>query len=207
MDGILAVQARIAAIRSVVAPVSAAPPLAAPTSAAAFEGHLSAALSELAPPAAATGPVTAPAAPRPPGSYGRLVPPAELAAHGNGRVPASALAELRTAEGHRLHAPAALQWDRLTTAATADGVTIGITDSYRSLASQEDVARRKGLYKDGGLAAVPGTSAHGWGLAVDVEVDDAGQRWLRANGHRFGFVEDTPREPWHWTFRPEPGTV
>lgn len=199
----LAVQARIAAIRAMVAPVPVAPARAPAAGAAAFEAHLSAALSELAPAPGEAAPVTASAVRRAPGSYGRLVPPADLAAYGNGLVPASVLVELRSAEGHRLHAPAARQWDRLTAAAAADGVTIGVTDSYRSLAAQEDVARRKGLYKDGGLAAVPGTSAHGWGLAVDVRVDDVGQRWLRANGHRFGFVEDTPREPWHWTFRPE----
>jgi LAS superfamily LD-carboxypeptidase LdcB len=65
------------------------------------------------------------------------------------------------------------------------------------------LAAAKGLYADGGLAAVPGTSNHGWGLAVDVDTDQAGaQQWMQANGHRFGFVEAVRREPWHWEFRP-----
>jgi hypothetical protein len=42
------------------------------------------------------------------------------------------------------------------------GVDIGVTDSYRSYDAQVDVARRKGLYSQGGLAATPGTSDHGW---------------------------------------------
>ncbi len=25
---------------------------------------------------------------------------------------------------------------------------------------------------------------------------------MRENGWRNGFVEDVPREPWHWTYRP-----
>ena len=62
---------------------------------------------------------------------------------------------------------------------------------------------RKGLYSEGGYGAVPGTSNHGWGLAVDADVTDpATLTWLRTNAHRFGFVEAVPREPWHWEFRP-----
>ena len=32
-----------------------------------------------------------------------------------------------------------------------------------------------GIYGQGGWAAVPGRSNHGWGMAVDVDMDDAGQ--------------------------------
>ena len=85
-------------------------------------------------------------------------------------------------------------------AAARDGVLIGVTDSYRSYAAQVDLARRKGLYQNGGLAAVPGTSQHGWGLAVDVDTNSRGTQWLRANAARFGFAT-IPREPWHWEFR------
>ena len=56
------------------------------------------------------------------------------------------------------------------------------------------------------LAAVPGTSNHGWALAVDLcgGINVAGTaewRWMTANAGRYGFVEDTPREPWHWVYR------
>jgi zinc D-Ala-D-Ala carboxypeptidase len=85
--------------------------------------------------------------------------------------------------------------------AAAAGIEIGVTDSYRSYESQVDLARRKGLYSQGGLAATPGTSNHGWGLSVDLDLDATAQAWMRQNGARYGFVEDVPREPWHWTFR------
>lgn len=125
--------------------------------------------------------------------------PLDLKSYGNGKVPASALQGLGIGD-HKLWAPAAEGFTKLRAAAQADGVTIGVTDSYRSYDSQVDVARRKGLYKDGGLAAVPGTSDHGWGLSLDLKLDDKAQSWMRANAGRFGFDENTPREPWHWTF-------
>ena len=65
-----------------------------------------------------------------------------------------------------------------------------------------DLAERKGLYKDGGLAAVPGTSDHGWGMAVDLSLDAGAQAWMRLHAGEYGFVEDTPREPWHWGYHP-----
>jgi LAS superfamily LD-carboxypeptidase LdcB len=82
------------------------------------------------------------------------------------------------------------------------GVNIGITDSYRSYTEQVDLAKRKGLYSQGGLAAKPGTSDHGWGLATDLDLDSKAQTWMRANAGKYGFVEDTPREPWHWAYKP-----
>jgi hypothetical protein len=68
-----------------------------------------------------------------------------------------------------------------------------------------DLAERKGLYKNGGLAAVPGTSDHGWGRSLDLRLDGAALAWMRENGAAFGFREDVPRESWHWTYYP-PGT-
>ena len=114
------------------------------------------------------------------------------------------LAELKQvgATGHRLWEPAAEQLTRLIQDAGRAGVDIGITDSYRSYEAQVDVARRKGLYSQGGLAAVPGTSDHGWGMAVDLDLDAQAQAWMRKHGPAYGFHEDTPREPWHWGFKP-----
>ncbi len=69
------------------------------------------------------------------------------------------------------------------------------------------------FYNDCGFAAVPGTSVHGWGRAVDFEdtataelsFSSPGYAWLVANAGRFGFVhpawaepgQPNP-EPWHW---------
>jgi LAS superfamily LD-carboxypeptidase LdcB len=94
-------------------------------------------------------------------------------------------------------------WKAAVVAARADGIDLRVTDSYRTYDQQVDLAQRKGLYADGGLAAVPGTSNHGWGLAVDADITNpATMSWLRSNGYKYGFVEAVSREPWHWEFRP-----
>ncbi len=142
-----------------------------------------------------------PAEVRSPGNYGPLTPPAELASFGNGTIPSTALAPIGVGE-HRLWSPAAQSFQQMNAAARAEGINIGVTDSYRSIEGQRDVAAKKGLYSQGGLAATPGTSNHGWGMALDLDLDSEAQAWMRANGPRFGFVEDVPREPWHWTYRP-----
>jgi len=54
--------------------------------------------------------------------------------------------------------------------------------------------------------ALPGTSMHQWGLAVDwsnarsliTSHSDAGWQWLSSNAGRFGFA-NLPSEPWHWS--------
>ena len=191
-----AVHARIAEITSrfPFGPtlIRSASPLSGPSFAAALAG----AADSLGEPGMAT--------PRPPGSYPRTVPPAALRRFGNGTIPPEALSRV-AGTGHKLYEPAARSLERLLSAASAAGIRVGVTDSYRSIEVQRQVASEKGLYRDGGLAAVPGTSAHGWGLAVDLDLDSRAQAWMRANAHRFGFVEDTPREPWHWGYRPDGG--
>ncbi|WP_147794777.1 D-alanyl-D-alanine carboxypeptidase family protein [Cellulomonas sp. Y8] len=186
MDGITATSARILEIRQLIGATT--PRLVKPAggSGDAFAAALSAAVDDTTP-----SPSTA---------RNAQGVPADLAAHGNGKIPSDALSEVGST-GHRLWAPASQALDQLMTAAERDGIDVGITDSYRSYDAQVDVARRKGLYSQGGLAAQPGTSPHGWGVAVDLDLDDAAQRWMRANAGRFGFVEDTPREPWHWVYK------
>ncbi|MBO1751298.1 M15 family metallopeptidase [Actinotalea sp. BY-33] len=127
--------------------------------------------------------------------------PLELKQYGNGKIPDEALSQI-AGSGHKLWSPAARSYEALQAAAQRDGVTIGMTDSYRTYASQVDLVQRKGLYSQGGLAAVPGTSDHGWGIAVDLRLDAKAQAWMRANAKDYGFVEDVPREPWHWAFKP-----
>ncbi|MFN8024281.1 MAG: M15 family metallopeptidase [Acidimicrobiales bacterium] len=136
------------------------------------------------------------------GGFGDMPVPAELQQYGNGRLPDAMLQPIGQG-GHRLYAPAAEAWKAAVQAAAADGVTLRVTDSYRTYDQQVDLVERKGLYSQGGYGAEPGTSNHGWGLAVDVDVTDpATLSWWRSNGYRFGFVEAVPREPWHWEFRP-----
>jgi len=128
--------------------------------------------------------------------------PTDLAAYGNGKIPANALEQVGTT-GHKLWAPAAQALTRMLADAKADGVTIGITDSYRPYTEQVDLARRKGLYSQGGLAAKPGTSEHGWGMATDLDLNAKALSWMRANADKYGFVNNVPREDWHWAYKPK----
>lgn len=134
----------------------------------------------------------------------KLQPPPELLAYGNGRIPPEALEAIGIGK-HRLWSTAAAAFRQMFQDALSAGVTIGVTDSYRSYEAQVDVARRKGLYKSGGLAATPGTSNHGWGMALDLDLDFAAQQWMRSNAGQYGWVEDTPRESWHWGYHGHTG--
>lgn len=195
MEGITAVTARIGEIRALLQPV--------PVQAAAPTAWAARALPAVGAGPGASGPSFADALARAavPVSAEPLSVAALQARYSNGRIPADALAPIGDGD-HRLAASAAAAFGDLQAAARRDGVTFGVTDSYRSIDAQVDVAKRKGLYSQGGLAAQPGTSQHGWGLAVDLDLDSQAQIWMRANGARFGFFEDTPREPWHWAYKP-----
>lgn len=123
--------------------------------------------------------------------------------HENGRIPDDALKEV--GGGQRLESHAADAWTSMVAAAKADGVSLTLTDSYRSYDEQVRVRQEKG----GQVAtATPGTSVHGWGQAVDANVNDSkALQWLRANAGRFGWVnpawaqrEGKSFEPWHWEF-------
>lgn len=138
---------------------------------------------------------------RSPGSYGAITLPPELRGMRNGELPTSVLEPIGSGN-HRLTRTAAVAFRRMAAAAAKDGVTLSVSDSYRSFADQARTADDVGLYREGGLAAVPGTSTHGWGLSVDLDVDAKSQQWLRAHAAEFGFAEDVAREPWHYTYRP-----
>jgi cell wall-associated NlpC family hydrolase len=125
----------------------------------------------------------------------------------NGRIPAGALCTLEVA-GHALRCDAAAGYDALARAyAERFGSPLCITDSYRSFGAQLAAFALKP-----GLAAVPGTSNHGWALAVDLcgGVNGFGTpqwQWMAENAGRFGWVQppwagvhgEKP-EPWHWEF-------
>jgi LAS superfamily LD-carboxypeptidase LdcB len=110
--------------------------------------------------------------------------------------------------GHALRCDAAASYAAMSDAfRAAFGVPLCITDSYRSYSSQVSAFVRKPA-----LAAVPGTSNHGWGLAVDLcgGINVAGSpqwTWMQAHAGPFGFVNppwarpgaEKP-EPWHWEY-------
>ncbi len=125
--------------------------------------------------------------------------PAGLEHYENGQIPFAALSKVHGTEEY-LWAPAARAFEGMRADAAGRGVALPISDGYRQLHEQEHLAEELGLYRDGGLAAVPGTSQHGWGRAVDLELDDRALTWMRANGERYGFAETVPGEPWHWEY-------
>ena len=126
----------------------------------------------------------------------------------NGNLDPGSLCPLWSAPGARLRSDAAAAFNRLSHfhAATV-GNALCVTDSYRSYSEQVSVYQRKP-----GLAAIPGTSEHGWGLAVDFcggiqESGSAASAWMKANAGRFGFFHPSwaepsgnRPEPWHWEF-------
>ncbi|MEM7285187.1 MAG: M15 family metallopeptidase [Actinomycetota bacterium] len=125
--------------------------------------------------------------------------PRGLEGFGNGQIP---LDRLRPISGtdERMWAPAAESFTRMRADARRAGIDLPVIDAYRPIEDQYRLADELGLYKDGGWAAVPGTSQHGWGRAIDLELDDEALTWMRQNAGRYGFVENVPREPWHWEF-------
>lgn len=191
-------QARIAEIRSHIASLTPTRPApAAPAAGRDFNARLASAIGAVPATAAATAPATV----RAPGDYGPLTPPAELVAFGNGTIPPAHL--LPIGDGtERLHGPAALAFRRMAEDAWRVGIDLEVNDGYRTLEEQHDLADELGLYRDGGAAAIPGTSTHGWGLSVDIATEGGAGEWLREHAARYGFVEDVPGEPWHWTYRP-----
>lgn len=132
----------------------------------------------------------------------------DLSAYPNGMLPRGSLCPVHGAPGHLLRADAAAAFDAMSKEyQQVFGAPICMTDSYRDLAMQHDLFLRKPT-----LAAIPGTSNHGWGLAVDLcaGVEDFGtpqHEWLLANSFQFGWFHPgwaaqggSRPEPWHWEF-------
>jgi hypothetical protein len=121
----------------------------------------------------------------------------------NGEVPSSEMCVLWDGST-TVRADAAVALARLNEAYTAAfGEPMCLSDGYRSYSEQVAVKAAKGY-----LAATPGTSNHGWGLAVDLCGESyAGERWdwLAAHAPEYGW--DNPEwartskyEPWHWEY-------
>ena len=147
-------------------------------------------------------------------------------AFANGRVPTKNLAPLPLAfsnkrEQEYLTTAAYASLVRMMLRAVAEtGSYFSVWDAYRSMAEQvamleqnyTRVSRGRSKSSDrtyGGstwalkagrpLTASPGHSNHGNGLAVDIH-PAAIQTWMKGNAARFGWVNDVPSEPWHWSY-------
>lgn len=153
-----------------------------------------------------------------------------MAAVVNGKLTASQLTALRTADGQRLAKDAAASWDKLAAAYTArtGGRHLAVTDTYRPRDVQERIFRERyvaqrtggGFYGDVRIwdgvryvrrrghaaAAVPGTSNHGLGLAVDAGIGSftsQAYKDLSAIAGHYGWSNAAGKrinEPWHWEY-------
>ncbi|MFE4465752.1 M15 family metallopeptidase, partial [Oerskovia sp. NPDC056781] len=128
--------------------------------------------------------------------------------YANGQLPDSVLCPLAFAPGQSLRCDAAEQLEALAAEyQKAFGKPLRITDSYRSYDDQVAVKAAKPF-----LAAVPGTSQHGWGLAIDVGSPvstgkSAEYLWMRLHAPDYGWDNPTwarpdgrKPEPWHFEF-------
>ncbi|GAB2471375.1 M15 family metallopeptidase [Xylanimonas ulmi] len=131
----------------------------------------------------------------------------------NGQILAASLCPIATATGQQATCDAVAAFANLNAAYRQTfGRDITVTDSYRSYADQVAIKVAKG-----NLAATPGYSNHGWGLAFDLgggidDYDSEQYAWMKANGSRFAFFHPTwaepespdftKAEPWHWQFVP-----
>lgn len=89
-----------------------------------------------------------------------------------------------------------------------------ITSGYRSYEKQQEIY----MESEPGYAQKPGASEHQTGLCFDVTAMNSGDgfentpqyRWLRANAHKYGFIQRYPAnkshitgisyEPWHYRY-------
>jgi hypothetical protein len=141
----------------------------------------------------------------------------------NGRIPTSVLAPIDS--GHLLRPDAAAQWQLLVAACkAATGQTLsaapGADSGYRTFAQQQ---QDWNIYHGKEAVAVPGTSNHGWGRAIDITGYETGSdrwvndglyynpgpvwAWLQANAPKYGFTWSTgfaSLEAWHWEYTQTP---
>lgn len=146
--------------------------------------------------------------------------PADLATVKPGFLPEYLLKPIRPYG--RLYPLAAQAWEAMRKAAHADGIRpfkpTSSGDTYRDYATQlrtfharyttAPIDHSKSVrmflgekyYLKPGLApvALPGTSLHNYGLAVDVS-DASALRlaWMFDNIHKYGFCWELQSEPWH----------
>jgi hypothetical protein len=133
----------------------------------------------------------------------------------NGEIPNNKLRSINNASKYkgaitsdggniRLYEKASIALDRLILAAEQAKIPVKINSAYRTFADQQSVRRQ---YPND--SATPGTSNHGFGLAVDFATPSPFRRikpgdklydWLIVNGAKFGFKR-IAKESWHWEYQ------
>jgi hypothetical protein len=147
--------------------------------------------------------------------------PQVIRSHENGKIPKDLLQPcgLRT---FTMVEPAARACRAMVAAASADGVRLDASGTYRSYEEQLQMFTER--YSTTPLpdrptrtwqgveywlkpgvpsAAAPGKSFHGWGLAADLDrLDATTLAWLAEHGPTFGFWNSVKSEEWHWPYFP-----
>lgn len=145
------------------------------------------------PPPAPVAPAPSASAPAASNSHADAIARAKSAS--NGEISSDALCALSWDSSSLLRCDAAAALE----AAAANGMPLtGMTDAYRSYGDQVAVKASRGV-----MAAKPGTSNHGWGIAVDIP--EPARSWLHANGAAYGWInpawaKSEKYEPWHFEF-------
>jgi hypothetical protein len=159
------------------------------------------------------------------GSSSELIAELQATGHANGQLPDGALTVVSERSGYRCRVAsvggADLAWGSLVQAAASQGVVIEGGWCYRTFEEQAAAWNRRRCFIPGNCdgspyppTARPGTSVHGWGLAVDVwgasgllGCASSEFFWLQVFGPRFGWVHpewaacgDPGAEPWHWEY-------
>jgi hypothetical protein len=122
----------------------------------------------------------------------------------NGKIPQG---YLRDIPGGQLVKPAAASWIRLRRKiGKKEGVWIAPTSPRTAYRNYQQQVYFWNLYQSGkgALAARPGNSAHGWGLAVDVPTQIMAQA-INKHGAEHGWQKkwsDAPSEWWHFRYDP-----
>jgi zinc D-Ala-D-Ala carboxypeptidase len=159
---------------------------------------------------AASACAPAPSGVNPINGYNKPTKPAGVT---NGRIAAATLGGYSA--NCRLWSQAYGPASAMALAARKVGVSLVYADCYRDYAGQ--VYWRTWWCNVGkcGNAAVPGTSNHGWGKAIDIHdlsgglpTGGAAYKWLKANAGRFGYINPIlTNEAWHWEWVGDGGTM
>lgn len=123
----------------------------------------------------------------------------------NGNIPDSAMCAVPGAldrEG-RAQSRAVAAFVAMNDAFRAEfGHDITVTSTYRSYSKQVSTKASKGRW-----AATPGYSNHGYGLALDLSLTPAEQRWIQQNGPGYGWwhplwarPDGHKPESWHYEY-------
>ena len=117
----------------------------------------------------------------------------------NGRLKADQLKDV--GDGFKLWTPAADAYLEMKAAAAKDKVYFKLSSAYRTVEEQQALVDELGTWSPTNPgAAPPGTSAHGWGIAIDISSPGA-QQWINRYGAKYGWVPTVSNEPWHFEWR------